>query len=208
MQPERSEVRSASNGDDEMPTIRIPVDLTWTGVSGSPGVNVWHARTGGTGEPGDAVGEIVGALEDFYTTIAPALSNVLTIQFRGEVQGVGDDAGDSFDAPTWTVVGTGTGSPLPPANQMLVSWRTNSGGRKGRGRNFFGPVPAGIEESNGTPDETARGLFADAIADLVAYNQGDNNGAVGIYSRAEGVIRDITSGVCPNYFAVLRSRRD
>ena len=27
-----------------MPTVRIPVDLTWSLATGSPGVNVWHAR--------------------------------------------------------------------------------------------------------------------------------------------------------------------
>lgn len=191
-----------------MPTIRIPVDLTWSGISGSPGVNVWHARTGGTGEPGDAVGEIVTALEDFYTTIAEAFHSSVVISFAGEVQGVGDDAGDSFVAPTWSVPGTGGGNPLPPANALLCSWRTGSGGRSGRGRTFLSPLSIGLNQNNGTPTEDARALVQGAIDDLVAFNEGENNGALGIYSRVDNVIRDITSGECPNYFAVLRSRRD
>lgn len=191
-----------------MPTIRIPIDLTWTTVSGSPGVSIWHARTGGIGEPGDDVNAICEAIEAFYTTISPVLSDVLTVNFAGVVEGVGDDAGDSFDASSWTVAGAGTGQCMPPANQMFASWRTNSGGRRGRGRTFLGPIAEGVVEANGTPDETARGLVQDAIDGIVDYNVGATNGAVGIYSRADAVIRDIVSGTCPNFFAVLRSRRD
>lgn len=190
-----------------MPTVRIPIDLTWVGSTGSPGVNVFHGRiiTGGISSD---LQDLTDALQDFYQAIAPVIPNQVTVRWAGEAAGVGDDAGTDFTSPAWTVPGTSSGGYAPPAATMLVQWRTGSGGRSGRGRSFISPVTNAIVESNGTPDETARGIVQDAVDDLIGASSGFGDGALGVYSRTEDVFRDFTSGTVPNYFASLRSRRD
>lgn len=191
-----------------MATLRIPIDLTWSGATGSPGVNVWHARTESTiGEPED-VDALAGYLEDFYTAIANVYPSTVTIAFGGEATGVGDDSETIFPAPAWSVTGTGAAAFAPPVLAMYVNWRAATGGRNGRGRTFLGPHNAVIAEGNGTPTEDYRTLVQGAVDALVAESQNSLNGALGVYSRAENIFRDFSSGAVPNKFAVLRSRRD
>lgn len=191
-----------------MPTIRIPIDLTWTGASGSPGVNVWHGRTAGAVDPGITLGDLTEILFAFYNGIKAVFTTDTTIRWGGEGQGVGDDSGDTFTSDSWTVTGTGTTGYLPPANCLLASWKTSTGGRQGRGRTFLGPLGGGTAEGNGTPGEPTRTLIQTAINDLIGSSSGVENGALGVYSRVGNTFRDFTSGTCPNEFAVLRSRRD
>jgi hypothetical protein len=191
-----------------MSTYRIPVDLEWSGASGSPGVNTWHGRDATGSGGGDSLDSLASILETFYTTIAALIPTTATMKFAGIASGVGDDAGDFYSAPEWTVTGTGTGSYLPPANAMLVSWRALTGGRSGRGRTFLSPLTEGLNEANGTPDETARDIVQAAIDNLIEDVDTAGNGALGIYSRTDSLLRDFVSGTCPNYFASIRSRRD
>jgi hypothetical protein len=65
-----------------------------------------------------------------------------------------------------------------------------------------------MAQSNGTPVEDVRLSMRDDARDLVTASQGFANGALGIYSRSEDVFRDFVFADVPNYFAVLRSRRD
>lgn len=191
-----------------MATWRVPIDLTWTGASGSPGVNVWHIRTTGGPGPSDDLEEMTQALFAFYNGIKAVFPNALSIRWAGEASGVGDDTGDTATSPGWTVTGTGDTGFLPPANSLIASWRTSGGGRQGRGRTFLGPLGNGANEANGTPTEGTRTLIETAQADLIETSDSFANGAVGIYSRVGGTFRDLISGTCPNMFAELRSRRD
>lgn len=191
-----------------MPTIRIPIDLTWGGgVSGSPGANVWHGRLTAIVGPSD-VDDLLEPLHDYYTAIAGLFCADLTMAFAGECTGLGDDAGDTFMGTPWSVTGTAGVDHLAPALQMLVNWRTNTGGRRGRGRTFHGPLATGVHQDNGTPTEAARATLQDAADDLIQATSDIGDGALGIYSRVDSVIRDLTSASIPNEFAVLRSRRD
>lgn len=191
-----------------MATFRYAVNLTWTGASGSPGVNVWHGRTTG-GLPGSSeISGLSDMIEEFYTAIAGLYPGQVTITSPEFASGVGDDEGDQASVPAWSVAGTGAASFLPPASCMLVDWRTNSGGRRGRGRTFLGPLSDDTIENNGTPAEGGRTIVQLAADDLIESSDSFGNGAWGVYSRVDNVIRDFTSASCPNLFAVLRSRRD
>lgn len=191
-----------------MPTVTIPIDITWTGASGSPGVNVWHGRIDSAVEPFEDLGTLTEFLETFYSGLLSLFTTTTTIRWAGEANGVGDDTGDLFTSDPWTLTGTGSNGAMPPANCMLASWRAATGGRSGRGRTFLGPLDRGAEENNGTPAELFRTAVQGEIDELISSSSGFGNGALGIYSRADGVFRDFVSGTCPNYFAVLRSRRD
>lgn len=191
-----------------MPTARIPIDLTWTGASGSPGANIYHARADSIDQFNadfDALGVI---LFDFYDTIKDMYCTDVTIRWAGEASGVGDDTGQVYSGNAWSVSGTNGTDHLSPALNVMIRWRTESGGAHGRGRNFYGPLIDGASESNGTPDEDVRDEFQAAADALVAASSGFGNGALGVYSRVEDVFRDFTSATVPNYFAILKSRRD
>lgn len=191
-----------------MPTVEMVVNLDWSGASGSPGVNVWHLRaTSGPNAPSD-LSDQSEAIHQFYVAIAGLYPGDVAIHMYGDLTGVGDDTGDLYTVPDWAVQGSGGSEYLPPANCLLASWRAASGGRSGRGRTFIGPLVSGVAEANGTPDETDRGTLYTAMSDLISDSQGFANGAVGIYSRKDSTFRDFVSGAVPNYFAVLRSRRD
>lgn len=191
-----------------MPTGRLAVDLSWTGATGSPGVNVWHIRFENASAPGGDQDAMVEAIRDFYVATRGSYPTAVNIRFNGEIHGVGDDAGNLYTADTWSTTGSGINGFLPPAVCTLVSWRTSSATRSGRGRTFIGPMSATILETNGTPDEGFRAGTQAAVDDLIETSDSFANGAVGIYSRTENVFRDLVSGDVPNYFAVLRSRRD
>lgn len=191
-----------------MPTMRVPIDLTWTTASGSPGVNVFHARTTSGDASNFELEELTEALEAFYTQITECFPGAVTIRWGGEASGVGDDEGNTYTSPSWTVNGSGGIGWLPPANALIVNWRANTGGRRGRGRTFIGPLVGATNEQNGTPDETIRAELQGAATTLISASEGVLNGALGVYSRVDNVFRDFASADVPNKFAVLRSRRD
>lgn len=191
-----------------MPTFRLPVDLEWSGASGSPGVNVWHARTDDFLAPFEDVEAVSEFIHQFYQGLVSLLPSTMTCSFAGEVQGVGAAEGQSARPPSWSVTGTAGTDFLPPSQCLLAQWRTDSGGRNGRGRTFIGPLSGESLQSNGSPDEGVRTQIETLQANLIESSDSFGNGAVGIWSRTEGIFRDLTAGSCPNYFAVLRSRRD
>lgn len=184
------------------------VNLTWSGASGSPGVNVWHLRSDGGGDPAidfDGLSQIVF---DFYTALQEYFPTLVQIQMFGELTGVGPDTGNLYSVDSWGLDGSGGANFLPPANCLLVAWKAATGGRSGRGRTFLGPVIEETAEANGSPDEAVRTAVAAAAADLVEASDSFANGAIGIWSRTDALFRDFVTSECPNYFAVLRSRRD
>lgn len=188
-----------------MPTATMVVDLAWTSASGSPGVNVWHMRFDSTTTDPDNLSEIV---RDFYLELQDLYPPEVNIQFLGDLSGVGDDTGDFYTATDWGLDGSGSSNFLPPSQCALASWRATTGGRSGRGRTFLGPLAEEALEANGTPTEAARTTIQTAMNNLLDASTGFSNGALGIWSRTDGVFRDFVTGSCPNYFAVLRSRRD
>lgn len=191
-----------------MPTVRIPINLSWSGATGSPGVNVWHGRITVVEGPTPDLEDLAEWLETFYTSMASAYPTGTLIQFLGEAQGVGDDEGNTYLADPWSVSGSGAGGFLPPATQMFVNWRALTGGRSGRGRTFIGPLQAGVAQADGTPTTAYRDALANAASALIESSDSFDNGALGIYSRTQNTFRDFVLSEVPDMFASLRSRRD
>lgn len=184
------------------------VTLEWDGP-GSPGTNTWHLRTTGSDfaaatEPED----LMGLVEDFYVTAGPVLRNGLVVHWDGEYHGLGTDLGDSKSFTPWTFTNGGTGADAADGLAVVIGWRTGSGGRRGKGRTFLGPLAQQAFDANGELAELFVSSAEDAAEALVTASQGFGNGAIGVYSRLDAVVRDVTSSVTSRTYGMLRSRRD
>lgn len=201
-----------------MALARVSVRITHPNLGGD-GANVWHLRTTGADLPTSSEVEgLLGIVEDFYTAVAAIFPDTAAFIWDGTAAGVGPDEGDSFAGTGWTVVGATAGQILPPANAIVVGWRTSTGGRMGRGRTFLGPIVPAAAQTDGTIDTAELATVRAAAAALVAASEGFANGALGVWSEgrsghpslpdADAAFRDFVGTVTRDLFAVLRSRRD
>ena len=121
---------------------------------------------------------------------------------------------DPYGSPVYVPVsraqlaGSGGTSFAPAPTAMVVTWRTQSATRSGRGRTFLGPLASSALQTDGTLSGSLVATVQDACDDLVAWNSVGTNGSFAVYSRTNGVARDITASKARDYVAVLRSRRD
>lgn len=192
-----------------MALLHVPIRLTWAG-SGSPGVNVWDVRTtGGDAGPSDDLEAMTDALETFYTDLMAGdiFPGGYRASWDGTATSVGEDP-EFFTSPGWSVTESGPADVAPPIAQMILTLRTTSATRRGRGRKFIGPVRPTIVQSDGTPTTAALGVLQAAATGLLAASNGFADGAIGVYSSVDGLFRDITAVQARDYFASLRSRRD
>jgi hypothetical protein len=191
-----------------MPTYEFPVNLTFPG-SGSPGVNIWHCRTTGDFP---STGELQGLseiIEDFYTAIKGYFPGAAyTASYLGVASTVEEDPQFDTSAPAWVVVGSGGVNVMPQATAICMTLRTLSADRSGRGRKFLGPFSVDAMQSDGSPTTAALTAIRAAGLAMVVASTAFANGAIGVYSQQESVIRDITGATVRDQFAVLRSRRD
>lgn len=191
-----------------MSTWRLTVEIS-NPILGGTGVNIWHLRDNGEANPDPEIDAMIDNLADFYTTVCQWSSTRTTYSFDGELVQVGDPSPDlKTGRHTFSISGTASADDLPPANCIVVGWRTALAGRSGRGRTFLGPIPVTVNQDNGTPIETARAALQAAADNLIAQQDDPLNGAFGVWSVKQQVIRDFASARVANEFAVLRSRRD
>lgn len=192
-----------------MATFTYPVDLNWSSATGGPGVNVWHLRTTGDSEDTVDIAALSEIVHTFYSDISAAFPTGFTAAYAGVATSIEADPVTNTGADAWVVPGSsGSVDTLPPATQLVVTMRTPSATRSGRGRKFFGPLITGMKEPNGTPAATCLTLFTDAFTDLVSSSEAFTNGAVGVWSPTQSLFRDVTGFSIADRFAVLRSRRD
>lgn len=198
-----------------MALYEMPVDITWTGASGSPGAAVWHVRTTATVPGGpqerDELADFSTWLQEFYTGVAQLQPSGVTSRFQGQFIQVGVPNADRVvvsGITGWSVQSTGAGQYVPPANQMILQMKTARYGRSGRGRKFIGPIYRGVTQDNGTPTEAARAQLLSTANALIAHYDGAGNGAFIVYSQKLKLGFDWISAGVPNEFGVLRSRRD
>jgi hypothetical protein len=204
-----------------MPVYRVPVELDWP-ESGSPGANVWHVRTSvGGSTAGDEL--LQGAVDSIHTLYAdlvagghaygPPFASGLEIRMGNVV----DVATQEMATPTFDALTVpNSGRTLPPANQVVVAWRTTIAARRGSGRTFFGPLNVGTQADDGSIDAVTRQNFLEHAQAFVDRNAQDNGWAVGIWGldqpgtgpHGPKVLRDIKARTVGRSFAVLRSRRD
>lgn len=197
-----------------MAIYRVPVELENAALPSSA-FNIWHVRTDTSAIwGGDWTSPTVpiGALHDFYTTMAPYMAAGTTVRFPASVVDV-ETQEEAVVGDVDPITTTATGA-APHGIALTISWSTSIRARRGRGRTFFGPL-------GGTWSNGAGGVHMDilnfgqtAVNTLVSASSGANGWAIGIYGQQNPgvadpkVLRDITAGRIQNEFAHLRSRRD
>lgn len=190
-----------------MSIARMVVDLRWPGP-GSPGVNIWHLRTTGSGVNDPDFQGLIDIVRDFYedgwSIVAPTDA---AASFAGVLTGLADDEGDSASFTPWTRTGAQPDPTLPLMSTVVVNWLSSSGGRSGRGKNFLGPVASSVN-ADGVPNTAYLNDVGTAAAALIASSTGFANGAVGVWSPTDGLLRDFVGYRMSSKFGSLRSRRD
>lgn len=191
-----------------MATYRYTVNLSYPN-GGGPGVNVWHLRT--TGDAPSTAGELEGlseALRDFYTAILGQMQGGTVVSYSGVAVALGEEPVFDSAAPAWTMTAATGNAAAPPVLAVVVNWLTTNASRSGRGRTFVGPLAFGSMDSSGTPISATLSAVRGAAAALIAASDGFADGAIGVYSEVDGVIRDIVGSSVADRFAILTSRRD
>jgi len=110
--------------------------------------------------------------------------------------------------PVTSVVGTG-GVDIPPQLASVVSWRTATAGRSGRGRTYLGMLgTASMTASNiSSAFQTALNTAAgNLISQVKALSLQGQPPYLGVWSPTRGVIREVLSGSMDATFDTMRSR--
>nr|CRY97331.1 hypothetical protein [uncultured prokaryote] len=192
-----------------MPVFRAVITIDHPSLGGT-GTNTFHART--TDESGPFVSAQLDGFGDtlktFYTTLNTVQPANISTAFNGEWIRIDDESGSVVAVDTWTVAKSGTSQTLPPANCIVVSWKTAARTRSGMGRTFIGPIVDDAMDSMGTPSPTALSTVRGAAAALIGSQDEPADGALGVWSPTGSVLRDFTAATVSDQFAVLRSRRD
>lgn len=192
-----------------MAIYRVPVRIEFANAGG-PGFNIHHFSTQPGGQPGD-LGEALDALTAYYTAIKGLFAGSTKITL-GEGM-IKDPLGapEYVDDDARTVIGGsgGTGSTATPTMvALVVSWRTSSATRSGRGRSFLGPVGFATLAADGTPEPVILGTVRTASVAFVNDSRSANGWAHGVLSAKQGTFRETTGSTVRDRWSVLTSRRD
>lgn len=192
-----------------MGIFRVPVTITHPSLPG-PAMNVFHVRTiGPSGDDADQLGDALDALEEFYNGFGgfmPAGTQVTL----GEGM-IKDPLGNpeyQDDDSRILNFNTGPAGPTSVLLAVVVSWRTSSASRSGRGRTFTGPFQTGLADPDGTPNAALLNAVRASGVGLVNSSGGPGGWAVGILSVKQGLLRDITGSTVRDRWSFLSSRRD
>lgn len=190
-----------------MAILRAPVRIDFD-HAGSPGYNIWHIRLAdGTITP-TAKDNAISALVTFYTSLKPLYHSGTTVTVPNELYTVGETDVQDVPVTRTAVAGTGT-TEAPHMLALCLTWKTSVRSRSGRGRTFIGPLADSVlDPSDGAPTAAARTVLLNAATALISSSDNANEWAIGVYSRQEGLIRDIIGRSNTDTFAIMSSRRD
>lgn len=200
------------------------VSVGWTG---GPGLNTFYFRQGSgqlAGDAGDAQ-LCVDRVQAAFTDANELYPTQWSVQVDPVVDYINDETGELVSSYGVTgripVVGVGGGGFGPIAAMILLQLRTSEvvNGHRLRGRAFLGPsaVNADPDGSPSPEDLTAALQFATALLDagvagpqLVIWHRPRKARPLAVPPVAFriGASRFVTSFATPEYYAVLRSRRD
>lgn len=185
------------------------------GVGGGTAYNNLYFDASAVGMNAPEAQDIVAS---FWNGIGAYIRSGSTSIVQPEVEQVNTESGEVFNVVSLTArstTNTGTGDPLPPANQYRLRLTTDDfiGGRRLRGSIF---IP-GLTESVSTNGVPTSALSTDVVARAVLDFITSSDGLV-VYSRPRPVghplgarvgINGLVTGISGlSYFSVLRSRRD
>lgn len=193
-----------------MAIFRVPARIEIAGLQGGPFMNVFNVRTiGPSGDDADQLGDALDALETFYTGFIARMPNTTTITLgEGMIKDPLGAPEYQEDDPRVLVAGGVAAGTATPLLALVVSWRTASASRSGRGRTFCGPFNPSTVGSDGTPDNALVTSVSNAAAALVAASGGPNGWSLGVLSTKQALLRDVTGSTVRDRWSYLSSRRD
>lgn len=179
----------------------LRVRTVFTGVAGAPYYsNLYFAANG-------LASDAHAAVVDLWAGFDNIMVNSCSYTVQGEVAVMDNQTGDIVDlesvAPA-TGQGASSQEMLPPANQVLVQWRTGQfvAGREIRGRTFI-PAIDQFSNNGGQVLPTVISGIAPVIATYLL-----SSAVPSVWSKKNGVAIPIAGGTVWPQFAQLRSRRD
>lgn len=191
-----------------MTMYRANVSIANSVVVG-PAVNTFHLRTDGIDDDSDAaIQGLLDGLNDYYSAIRNEFATGTVFSCDGIVTQVGVEDPVIRVKEGWTASSTTGQGPLPAANAVMVKWASSVPSRSGRGRTYHSPIGTNANGAGGNVDSATRTVFKNAGDALIASFDGIGDGALGVYSREDNVIRDFVACSVATKFAILRSRRD
>lgn len=186
-----------------MATYKVPVSINHPGAGGMAW-NIWHLRVEDEVDFGDAM----DALDDFYTTVKGLYPNGTQVTVGDGIIKNPYTAPEYFTYTPTVVTGTGQTAQAPQLLAIVVSWRTASATRSGRGRTFLGPLELSALDVDGTPKAAYLSEVQAAATALVAASTGVGGWAFGVYSHKQSVLRDFVGWSVKDRCSYLSSRRD
>lgn len=193
----------------------LRVRMTLTGWTGGPGLSTFYFGTPleDTAAATRCIGYVQACVGAQWKHVWPT---GVTAQVLGDVDVLTAGSGAITETlsvtPPEPQVGSGSGEYAPIATALLARLTTAVfiAGRRLRGRIFFCPVADNMVQADGTPAATAIGFINAGGAGLLEdLDEGDS---WVVWHRPKsgsgGQIAPIVSVVCPDKFAILRSRRD
>lgn len=191
-----------------MSIYRYVVSLDFAAGS-QHGTNTWHFRTDGVSVDREAnLNALISIVSTFYSHVTAFVPTSYVITGPAEATEVGVADPEAVGGLTgFTRTGTGGTSYGGAPAMAVVTWRSSKASRRGRGRTFLGPMGPGMVQSDGTLDPAVRTSLLSAASELCSSSLADGNGAIGVYSQLDNLLRDVVSGTVTDQVAVLRSRR-
>lgn len=190
-----------------MPVLRARV-VIHNSVLGGDGVNTWHLRTEDPIFVEAEANDRMEALGAYYAAIKNEHAAGTSFTFDGQLVRVDDESADIEGVTPWEVNSTTSQGTLPPSNCLVVGWGTSQASRSGHGRTFHGPMGTNSLDTDGTVESSTLSVFRDAAQALIDDSAATLNGAFGVWSREDQVLRDFVTRTVHDRFAILRSRRD
>jgi len=190
--------------------LRSRVSIT----GGSVGAGVSTMYWLGSDDPTQATA-VQTALNAFWTAMKPLTTSGVTFSLPAELEWLDVSDGHikgTFPVTAASMTGTGAGTGLPLQTQGLVRWRTGTyltsqttpvRHRELRGRTY---IPRPLVSNNN--DGYATSAYQTAVNAAANTLIGASAAGLCIYSKTHSVAADVTSALCWDKFAVLRSRRD
>lgn len=182
--------------------LRVRTQIVGTG--GSPFLSTAYFAGTNASDASNAV----NAMGDFWTAMAGAMDDSLTIRVLNEVDSISETTGELLDVLStsgFTTAGSAGDDPLPPATQGLLRLITGEvvAGRAVKGRWF---IPGATEGSNvgGFPTSGYQTTLVGAIDDLIA----NADTTLLVWSKKNGQGIAVSGWSVWGQWASLRSRRD
>lgn len=171
-------------------------------------MNVWHLRAGSI-LTGPQISNQMANLKTFYQGVAPLLRSDVVVTSPEFLTTVEDSPQYVNPGTAWSVNGSGGYESGNAASALCISWYSATANRRGRGRTFLSPLYRNLYDGAGQLSADRVLIAQNAATALINLQTGPlPDGAFGVYSQKDKVVRDYVRAKVRRAPAILTSRRD